>query len=159
MSIWGHLRSQSQIKRSNFKKCQHVCHGETCTIVHVTAWLDLRLKGQRSKKVQFQTLERFNFWICTWHHVMFEIRFYFCVPFIKYWFLESRYPSVLVPTYHLLFPFILYSWCIVFIDNLRARNDKLLRELGSLRKSTKKTEPVFPFKISISIVVYKDFEG
>ena len=78
-----------------------------------------------------RTLGRFNFWICTrgtrlcpvlsWHHLLFGIRFSCCVLFIKYWFLESRYPSVLIPTYHLLFPFIVFSWCIVvFINNLRA---------------------------------------
>ena len=68
-------------------------------------------------------------------------RFYSCLLFICYWFFENRYPSVLVPTYHLLFPFILYSSCIVvFIDNSRTRNDEyanLVRYVSQQRRRTR----------------------
>ena len=80
----------------------------------------------------------------SWHHSLFGIRFYCCVLFIKYWFLESRYTSVLVPTYQMLFPFILYSlysWCIVvvFIDNLWTRNEyaNLVRYISKQRRPTR----------------------
>ena len=51
--------------------------------------------------------------------------------------IESRCPSVLVPTYHLDF----FLSCIdVCIDNLRTRNHEYA--MNSLCKSTKRTNPV-----------------
>ena len=70
--------------------------------------------------------------------------------FIRYWKIESRCPSVLVPTYHLLFPFIVYCSFYRQLTNKKSR----VRQMSSLRKSTKKTNPVSPFRISISKVVY-----
>ena len=94
-----------------------------------------------------------------WHHLLFGIRFYCFVLFIKYWFLESRYKSVLVLTYHLLFPFIVFSWYIVvFIDNSRARTCEYAHSVRYVNQQRRRN-PFPPLKISISIVVYKDFEG
>ena len=80
----------------------------------------------------------------------FRIRFYCCTIFIRYWFLKSRFPSVLVPTYHLLFPFIVFSWCIVvFIDNLRARTCEYansVRYVSQQRRRTRFPHLRFPYQ-------------
>ena len=59
----------------------------------------------------------------SWHHLLFGIRFHCCVLYIRYWKIESRCVSVLVPTYHLWFPFIVHIICCIvnFIDNLRTK--------------------------------------
>ena len=75
------------------------------------------------------TLRGFNILFCacrirfctvpSWRQPLFGIRFY-CVFFIRYWKIESKCPSVLVPTYHVRFLFIVY--CVTyksFIDNYR----------------------------------------
>ena len=106
----------------------------------------------------FGTLERFNYWICnrgtkfcpvlSWHHLLFGIRFYCCALLIKYWFLESRYSSVLVSTSHLLFPFIVFHCVLLFYQQLTSENLRV-REISSILKTTNPP----PRKISISIVV------
>ena len=95
-------------------KCSYQVYCGICTGAHERPTLSISA---------IVTLRGFNY--LTSHHLLFGIRFNRCVLFIKYWFLERRYPSVFVPTYHLLFPFIVFSWCIVvFIDKLRTRNDE-----------------------------------
>ena len=52
---------------------------------------------------------------------------------------------VLVPTYHMLFPFIVFSLCIVvFIDKLRARTCKYAISVRCVSQQRIKTEPVSP---------------
>ena len=104
--------------------------------------------------LQLCTLGRFNYCICNR-----GTRFYCCVLFIKYWFPESIFRSVLVPTYHLLFFFMVFSWCIVdFIDNLRARTCEYPKSVRYVSQQRRRN--TFPsLKISISIVVYKNSEG
>ena len=58
-------------------------------------------RGKIMQLTELIALGRFNYWICTrgtrfcqflsWHHLLFWIRFYCCVLFITYWFLESRF--------------------------------------------------------------------
>ena len=69
--------------------------------------------------VTIQSVQGFNFSICTrrtrfcsvpsWHHLLFGIRLCYCVLFIRYWFIGSRCPLVLVPTNHLLFLLTTYK--------------------------------------------------
>ena len=98
------------------------------------------------------TMQGFSFSICipctrfcpvpSWHHLLFGMRLYGCALCIRYWFLERRYPSVLVPTYHLLFPFIQYSWYIVvFIDNY-----ELVRYVSQQRRLTRFPHWRFPYQ-------------
>ena len=118
----------------SFKKCALWLYKNWIKLQ--TTWSNLIEVQQCSNDQNWEnhTMRGFNFSICTWtrfcplpswHHLLFEIRFWCCVLFIRYWKIESRCPSVLVPTYYLQLPFIMYSWCIfVFIDNLQTRNDK-----------------------------------
>ena len=81
--------------------------------------------------------------VSSWRHLLFGIRCYCFVFFIRYWKIESRCARVLALTYHLLFASIVYSWClVVFIDNLRTRKLRV-REFNLLIKLTKRTIPVF----------------
>ena len=70
---------------------------------------------------------------------------------IRYWEIESRRPLGLVPTYHLLFPFIVYSWCIVvFIGNVRTRNDEYANSIRYISQQRGRTR-FSSLKICISI--------
>ena len=137
--------------------------------ISILTRLNFQIKKWLRRRASCQCIGPFNFWICnpgtrfcpvpSWHHLLFGIRFYCCVLFIKHWFLESRFPSVLVPTYHLLFHFIVFSMCIVvFIGNLRARTCDYASSVRYVSQQRRRT-PFPPLKISISIVVNKDSEG
>ena len=52
---------------------------------------------------------------------------------------------------------LLSSCIVVFIDNYTDQNSRV-SEFSSLRKLTKRTNPVFSLKISITIVVYLGFQ-
>ena len=93
-------------------------------------------------------------WFCpvpSWHHLLFGIRFYYFVFFIRSWKIKSRCLSVWFQHITCYFLPGVYSWCIVvFIDNVRTRNDEFI----SLRRSKKKNL-VSSLEISISVVVYR----
>ena len=88
------------------------------------AWAVFVTIGKQSVWVHnwFHTMGDCKYWICNlgtrfcpvplWHHLLFWIRFYCCVLFIKYWFPEKM-SSVLVKPNQLRFSFIgvlLYYW-------------------------------------------------
>ena len=72
------------------------------------------------------------------------------VSFYRCWFLESRYPSVLVLTYHLFFlSSCIHGILLFFIDNLRTRNDEhanLVRYVIQQRRRTRFSHLRFPYQ-------------
>ena len=99
------------------------------------------------------------FWpVSSWDHLLFEIKFDCCVLFIRYWKIESKYTSVLVPTYHLQLAFVVYSWWIVvFIDNLRTGNEEYANStLYVSHQRGRRQVPYLMFQYQCCLLVFRE---
>ena len=93
--------------------------------------------------------------ILQWHRPLLGIWSYCGVLFIRNWYFQLEQVSSWISFCQILYlrlPFTVCC-CISTIIHKLSRNVRV-SEISSLRKSTKRTYPVFSLEISITIVVY-----